>query len=328
MATVEAMASPVFSPAPKPREVNIPGLVEMRDRLAGITRAPGTVKGYAHDWSMFARWCREAGRDALPASSDTLALYATWMLAVNGRKVTTTSRHVSAILHHHRVAGCPVPINPWNIICAVRRERHERPQGRRALTPDEILSISRACAEDTNAGRRDRAIVLLGFASSLRRSSLARLELADLSFADRGLIISVHDEKNDRFGHGRLLGVWPGRKPITDPILALKDWLDRRGRLPGCLFTRISTSDRIQSHGLTGEAIHDAIKRSIDRAGIDSRPYGSHSLRAGAITAAAVGGATDHEIMSLSGHRTAAVMRGYIRPARMFAGRNPLSGAL
>jgi hypothetical protein len=51
-------------------------------------------------------------------------------------------------------------------------------------------------------------------------------------------------------------------------------------------------------------------------------------MRAGAVTTAAELGRSDQEIMDLSGHATPEVMRSYVRHARVFAGRNPLAGAL
>jgi integrase len=76
------------------------------------------------------------------------------------------------------------------------------------------------------------------------------------------------------------------------------------------------------------QAVSEAVKRAVERVGLDSANYGSHSLRAGAVTAAAELGRSDQEIMALSGHRSAAVMQAYVRSARVFAGRNPLAGVL
>jgi integrase len=319
-------------PRSKPElgKLNMARLALLRDDLQQPTRAPLTIKGYGHDWSLFCAWCDEAGCVALPATSDTVTLYVTWMLVEQCRRVTTAARHVSAIAHYHRVARRPDPISleVKAVLNSVKRRRKERPQGKAALTPEDLLRVATACDERTNAGARDRALLVIGFATSLRRSDLARLEVADVSFAEQGVIIFVREGKTDQFGRGRILGVWAGERPTTDPVTTMQAWLTRRGMWPGPLFPSVERFDRVQRKQITGESVNDIIKRAIARAGIDPAPYGAHSLRAGAITAAAIAGGSDQEIMGMSGHANPAVMRRYIRVARVFAGRNPLAGVL
>lgn len=301
-----------------------------RDDLKRPMRSVITIKGYRADWRMFARWCEEAGRAAMPATSDTLALYVTWMLMVRKRKVTTAERHTSAVAHFHREAGLPCPLSAdvKTVLQSVRRRRRERPQGKAALTPEDLLRLVMACDERTNAGARDRALLILGFATSLRRSDLVRLEIADVSFADQGLIVAVRHGKTDQFGRGRVLSVWAGEQPVTDPVRTIQAWLDRRGMWAGPLFPQVHRFDGVLRKSLTGDSVNNAVKRAIERAGIDPAPFGAHSLRAGAITAAAIAGGSDQEIMAMSGHTNPSVMQRYVRGTRMFAGRNPLAGVL
>lgn len=305
-------------------------LALLRDELQRPVRSAITLRGYANDWVLFNRWCAESGCSAMPASSDTVTLYLTWLMLDNGRKAGTGARHVSAIKHYHRLAGQRAPISDdvKDVLAAVKRQRRELPQGKAALTPEDLARVSEALPWVTNAGARDRAMLILGFATALRRSDLARLELADISFADQGLIVVVRQGKTDQIGRGRILSIWAGENHATDPVRVLQKWIECRGLWPGPLFTRVELYDRVKEKGLSGEAVHEAIKRAIDRAGMDSRPYGAHSLRAGAITAVAINGGSDQELLRLSGHKNAAIMRGYVRVARVFSGRNPLAGIL
>lgn len=310
--------------------LDIDELRSLRESLRDTpARARATLRGYAHDWRVFTKWCAMAGVCALPATSETIALYVTWMLVQMGRKVTTAARHVAGIVYYHRQAGHALPalVEVKNILDVVRRRRRERPCGKAALNPDELLSVASACDTSTNAGSRDRAIVVLGFATSLRRSELARLSLDDLRFADEGLIVTVGRSKTDQSGRGRIVGVWRGKRSITDPVEVLHHWIERRGDWRGPLFPRIK-ANRISNRPISGQAINGVVKRSIQRAGMNPASYGAHSLRAGAITAAAAGGRSDQEIMQMSGHANAHVMRSYIRITRVFAGRNPLEGVL
>jgi integrase len=188
--------------------------------------------------------------------------------------------------------------------------------------------VARRCEARTALGARDRAIVVLGFATSFRRAELCRLQLSDVSFERRGLAVLLRYSKRDQEGRGRVLGVWAGKRACTDPVRVLRDWLAFRGDWEGPLFCRVQTGDVVKRRPISGEALAESVKRAIASAGIDPARYGAHSLRAGAITASAGLGRSDQEIMGLSGHASAKVMRMYVRSARLFSGRNPLAGVL
>jgi integrase len=265
----------------------------------------------------------------LPASAETLELYVTWMFE-ESRKVSTVERHVSAIAHQHRAAAVVSPVGPGvrDVIRAVRRERKERPVGKVALAADDLVRVARCCDASTALGARDRAIVVLGYATSFRRSELAGLRLSDVTVAGRGLAVLLRHSKRDQEGRGRVLGVWAGRRACTDPVRVLNGWLAFRGDWEGPLFCRVQTGDVVQRRPISGEALAESVKRAIAAAGIDPGPYGTHSLRAGSITASAELGRSDQELMVLSGHASTRVLKGYVRSARLFSGRNPLAGLL
>lgn len=310
--------------------VNVSRLREMRDRLQIVNRSVATVRGYAADWKMFGSWCDRAGRCPLPASPDTLELYVTWLIAECGRKVSTGSRHIAAIRHRHRISGLTPPTTTGilPVMDSVRRERSERPVGKRALSVPELVQISKACNTATNTGARDRALIVLGFATSLRRSELVALQVADISFESVGIAVLVRRSKVDQEGRGRLIGVWSGQRAETDPVRVLKEWMKRRGTAPGPLFVRINAGDSLTTKPLSGEAVNKRLKRCMERAGLESKLFGAHSLRAGSLTASAKLGRSDQELMILSGHAGADMVKIYIRDARIFDGRNPLAGVL
>jgi integrase len=309
--------------------IDMQALRKKRSDLKEALRATQTVRGYAADWRVFSRWCEEAGRIPSPCDPETLSLYVTWQLST-GRRTATAKRHIAAVLDVHRRAGLTAPdaAEARSVIVGFRRERGERPQGKAALSPDDLARASRKCDTSTNLGLRDRALLILGFATSFRRSDLVRLNLSDIVFSEQGIIIVQRRSKTDQQGKGRIMGIWPGRRASTDPVRTLKAWIRKRGTWEGPLFCRVQTGDTIIRAGITGDAVNDLVKRAVARAGLDPARYGGHSLRAGAITASAELGRSDQEIMGLSGHASAKVMRSYVRSGRLFAGRNPLAGAL
>jgi site-specific recombinase XerD len=309
--------------------VDLSALRLRRDELLASVRAKRTVSAYASDWRQFDRWCRMAGRETLPASAETLQLYVTWMFE-EGSKVTTAERRVAAITHIHRGAGFASPVEPnlREIIRATRRERKETPIGKKALDPHDLVRIAHKCDSKTALGTRDRAILILGFATSFRRDELAHLQFSDVTFERHGLAVLLRYSKRDQEGNGRLLGVWSGKRDVTDPVRTLRAWLKWRGEWDGPLFCRIQTGDIVQRKAISGAAIHHAVQRMIAEVGIDPKRYGAHSLRAGSITAAAELGRSDQEIVGLSGHSNVQMIRTYVRSARLFSGRNPLAGVL
>jgi len=307
----------------------------LREKLARLdlsgTRAPLTLRGYESDWKLFDRWCQRAGKQSLPACEDTMRLYVVWLLEEKGRKTTTAERHIQAVAHRHRQGGLQSPIssNVRGTLLAIRRERKERPCGKKALDVDNLVRISEACDTLTNRGLRDRALIVLGFATSFRRSNLARLQLSDLTFHELGLAVHVRSSKTDQAGVGKTFGVWAGERASTDPVKAVRDWIDARGSWPGPLFTKVtSRGDHIAHSGISGETVNEIVQRALVRAGLDPTGYGAHSLRAGAITTSAAKGRSNHELKALSGHRSDKSVSVYIRDARLFTGRNPLAGAM
>ena len=83
-----------------------------------------------------------------------------------------------------------------------------------ALTPVELRKMCRKLlSEGTSVGVRDRALMVLGFATGLRRSELAALDLAGVELLPRHrLIVRVGRSKTDQAGNGRRIGVFAGRR--------------------------------------------------------------------------------------------------------------------
>lgn len=310
--------------------VDLSRLRALRLGLGEARRAAATVTGYSCDWRDFGAWCAEAGHTPLPALPETLDLYITSLLVKSGKRVSTAARRLAAVAHFHRQADLPVPdmSKAREAISLVRRDRREQPVGKAALHPSDLASVCRECDARTQSGARDRAIILLGFASSLRRSELAELQLSDISFEREGLALLVRHSKTDQDGRGRIIGVWEGRRSLTDPVRALKRWIAMRGDWEGPLFCRFRGDGQMTHESISGESVNEIVKRCAEAVGLDASRYGAHSLRAGAVTASAALGRSDQELMGLSGHRSAAMVRRYVRSERIFNGRNPLEGVL
>jgi integrase len=104
-----------------------------------------------------------------------------------------------------------------------------------------------------------------------------------------------------------------GKHEESCPVRALRAWLDAAGIESGPVFRAVDHQGRVSSTVLCPRSISKILKRAAKRAGLDPRNISGHSLRAGMATTAAIHGAEEREIARTTGHRTAAMVRRYIR---------------
>src|SRR5579872_3184082 len=288
---------------PLPLEDEIESLHRERTRYECAAQlARNTQVGYGYDWAMFTAFCVGLSRSPLPASTETVQLYLTFLLR-EGKKVSTAKRRTCAIAHYHRAAGfvSPVTREVYQLLDGAQRLRAEKPRQMRPLAVAELRDISRRLATiRTDAGIRNRALLVVGFASALRRSNLAALTLSDVTFCDQGVLLSVSREKQDQRGRGRLIAVPAGQDRNTDPVRLLRLWRGRRGVQPGPLFLRGDHKHRGEQ--MDGECVIRIVKKSVALIGLEPAHYGAHSLRAGFITAAGEANVGHLLIAAHSGH--------------------------
>lgn len=298
-------------------------------RIRQADKALNTRKAYASGWKSFVAWCAAAERSWLPAAPATVQDYATWCIG-RGHRLNTVFIRMSAITHYHRDAGLDTPCDQSVKLYLVnaRRELKEEPAGKAALSCELLRKIAPRFPE-TTAGVRNRAMILLGFASGWRRSEIVALRFSDVQFVSEGLAVWQRSSKTDQAGKGRLVGIERGKHAATCPVRALEAWLKLRGEWEGPLFVKISSQGDVTRSALAAraEVLHNALQDVLDAAGEDWRRYGAHSLRAGMITEAAKHGASEISIMLRTGHRSSATLRRYIRPAGIFD-FNPLKDVL
>jgi site-specific recombinase XerD len=141
---------------------------------------------YATDWRDFAAWCASRGATALPAHVGIVAAYLS-SLADSGRKASTIGRRAAAIGYRHKMAGYEPPTTQEGVravLRGIRRTIGAAREGKAPATADVLKQMPALCP-DTLAGKRDRALLVLGFAGAFRRSELVALQVADLTESPR-----------------------------------------------------------------------------------------------------------------------------------------------
>ena len=284
------------------------------------SKADSTVRAYRSDVRVFEAWCARYGFRSMPAAPETVAAFIV-SEAEEGRAASTLGRRMAAIRYGHKLAKAPDPTDDEGVHAAMkgaRRKLKVAPKQKAAATAD-ILAALLMRTPDTLTGKRDRALLGLGFAGAFRRSELVALDVADLVESPEGLRVRIRKGKTDQEGRGAEIAIPHGR--FIRPVALVREWLDAAGIVEGPVFRPISRSGNVrQGTGvrLTTQAVADIMKRYCAAAGLDASTFGAHSLRAGFITSAAERGADLTRIMDQSRHRDPRTVVGYIRRANAF----------
>lgn len=298
---------------------SLEALLLEREKYYRALLSPVSQRGYKYDWRVWVRWCEARGITPFPTTAESVSLYVVDLLA-GDRKTATVARLVAGIKHRHRSQSQSVE---WDrvdqLLRGARRMRQEGLDQSAPLLIEDLRQISIALGK-TNAPRdiRNRAILVAGFASGLRASSLVALQFGDVEMEKRGAVLHVRREKTNQEGkERRLIGLPLGKHAETCSVSCLRAWMKWRGSFPGPLFTHCRDSGAI-NRGLCPEHICEIVQGALRRIGRDFRGYGSHSLRSGLITAAAE---RDIEVLRISGHtghKSLNVLRRYFRRRDVF----------
>ncbi|HEX9952788.1 MAG TPA: site-specific integrase [Rubricoccaceae bacterium] len=331
---------------------------EAARRFAQAARSDATLRAYRSDWSDFETWCISRALPPMPASAETVSLYIASRAEAGpaddrGRpttplKVATLRRRLAAISQAHKLAGVESPAlrsrEPLHSVWGgVLRALGTAPRKVAPALAADVVAMAQVCdgavqsamAGDNDAppgmalrARRDKALLLLGFAAALRRSELAAVRAEHVSYTPEGLRLLIPRSKSDQQGAGQVVGVAYGDRAATCPVRAVRSYLGAAGTalaeqgrpspLSGPVFRVVDRWGRLGSRALTGRSVADVVKRYALLAGLDPKLYAGHSLRAGFATTAARAGKPDRAIQKQTRHKSAAMLAEYVREGRLF----------
>ncbi|MCJ2093150.1 tyrosine-type recombinase/integrase [Methylobacterium sp. J-072] len=301
------------------------------------SKADSTVRAYRSDVQVFQAWCDRFGFRSLPASPEAVSGFLAHE-AEAGRSASTIGRRLAAIRYGHKLAKAADPTDDEDVratMKGIRRRVGTAPTQKAAATVDILQMLLARTSPDTLTGKRDRALLALGFAGAFRRSELVALDVEDLREDPEGLRVTVRRSKVDQEGRGFEKAIPTGR--YVQPVRLVREWLDAARITSGPVFRPISRSGRVRNYPhlegrpqgeeyssprLTDRSVANILKAYCTDAGLDASTFGAHSLRAGYITTAAERGADLARIMDQSGHRDAQTVVGYIRRANAFKGHS------
>ena len=253
-----------------------------------------TLKLYAGDWARFTLWCREQGRLALPASSDTLAVY---LLAVApGLSRGAIGRRRAAINTMHRQAGFPTPLLDSDSHKEIRTAAKPRQAALRPRpTAARLVQMASRSPRDL-AGLRDRALLLLAAATlgakqsrpategqpsdetANGRQSVARLFLLALDaehvrFTASGVTLAVR-ARTDEAMPTRIVTLTRQASAAVCPVRALEEWLGRSDTAFGPVFRKVNRWGNVEHGRLAPDAWHRILARRSGTAPARTREKG------------------------------------------------------
>lgn len=293
------------------------------------SRATATRAAYASDWRQFTAWIESHGLDPLPADPRMVALWISHMARSLQRKPGSIRRMLTAIGTIHRSAGHPNPCDQEIVreeMRGIANTLGVRPKRAAPLLIPHLEALVASMGSGLRAAR-DRAILLVGWSGALRRSEIAALQAEDLTFLDKGVSVLIRRSKTDQQGKGEHVALFYAVRTALCPVRALQDWMREAQLTEGPLFVRLSGhrhTPQLIADPLSPEMIRYVVQTWTARAGVQPEQIGAvfsaHSLRAGFITEAARNGRAEWTIAKQSRHKSADVLRSYIRVADTFEG--------
>jgi integrase len=291
-------------------------------QIARDATAPATMRAYKADWIHFSQWCSAKGFAPVPAAPEIVGAYLASL--AESHSPATIRRRLSALAKMHRYNDLP-----WNSAHGAIQgplqgllRRHGRPPQKAAALTLALLRKLLATCDGSARGRRDRALLLFGFAGALRRSELVALNVEDVRMDADGLRLRIRRSKTDATGHGTEIGLPRGHFENTCPLRAFEAWQAVAQRSAGPLFRKISTRGNIGGAALHPDAVRRILSHRLAMAGLTAADTGAgfgrlsaHALRVGFITEAYAKGVRDEDIMAHTRHRDLRTMRGYVRRA-------------
>ena len=286
--------------------------------FAGRATAAATLRAYKADWTHFSQWCATHGFVPVPAAPATIGAYLASLAASHAP--SSIRRRLSALGKMHRFNDLPWNPGHRDIQGPLQGllRSHDRPaRPAAALSLAQLRQLLATC-DQSKRGRRDRALLLFGFAGALRRSELTFLRVEDVAVVAGGLRLRIRRGKTDQAGQGAEIGLPRGKFLDTCPVRAFEAWQAVAKRKAGPLFRKISTGDRIGADRAASRCRPKILARRIGMAGLSIDGFerlSPHALRSGFITEAYNKGVRDEDIMRHTRHRDLRTMRGYVRRA-------------
>jgi integrase len=204
--------------------------------------------------------------------------------------------------------------------------RPRKRKSAKAVTRDVLAKMLAACASGSLRDLRDRAILMVAFASGgRRRSEIAGLRVEQLTVeppieVPEGPPLpsrAIHLGRTKTSGADQDEVVYLTGRPVEAPDA----WLAAAKIKRGSVFRKIDRWGNISERALEPAAINAIVKQRAEMAGLEPADFSAHGLRSGYLTEAANRGIPLPEAMEQSRHRSVQQASSYYNSATRRSGR-------
>ena len=187
--------------------------------------------------------------------------------------------------------------------------RPRKRKSARAVTGDVLSKLIATCRTNSLRDIRDRAILMVAFASGgRRRSEMAGLRKEQLTLEEPIRVdgtpplpsLSIHLGRTKTSGAENDEIVYLTGRPVD----ALNAWLGEAKIESGSIFRAIDRWGNVSRRPIDPKAINEIVKQRAEMAGLDPRDFSAHGLRSGYLTEAANRGIPLQEAMQQSQHKS------------------------
>ncbi len=278
-------------------ESRYPGAERIRANRSA-SKADETKRAFEKNWTAFARWCAQVGTVSLPASAETVEAYLIYLaddhpvenrqgvFIRRGLRPASVLQALWAINVRHSLASQPEPGHSPIVrtaIAGIRRRKAHRQKQQAPLTIEHISAIP--FGSDLKS-RRDKALLLVGFAGCFRRSELVALNVEDFEQSPYGLRVYLAQSKTDSEANGAWIDILRATVATSScPVAALQQWLSAAKIESGPVFRRLTRGAAPKiGERLSAVSVDATVKWAAAQLGLPAAQYGGHSLRAGKAT--------------------------------------------
>jgi len=274
--------------------------------------ADSTKRMYRIGWDHFASFCEKEARQALPAAVETVVLF----LTKSSLGVPMLAHCVAGIAYRHRLAGFDPPptaaVEVKVVWKGIRRRRLRTRNAKAPITLTELPGLLAKVNRREPRGKRDAAVLLLGFWSAMRREEIAAIRVEHLREDADGLSIFIPKSKTDQEHEGAWVGLArQDETPDLCPVRAVVTLREDLDITAGPLFRGFLPTGDVRAKSMHPQEVARIVKRACVAAGLDPARFAGHSLRRGHVTEAYRQEVPEAQIQAQTRHATADMLRRY-----------------
>ena len=292
------------------------GVAAMENNLVS-SLAASTGGQYSYWWGKFETFCSLNKREAMPFSSETVAVFLSHM-AEKTAGVGGVDSARAALHYYFSLAqpgkSCPTDSSEVKLVLKGIKKRFQQPVTKK--TPLECEDFIKVLSAATKGGDfikvklcqlRLAAQVTVLYCAFSRYEESAALRMSQVKRENGDLVILFAKGKTYQVGESRMSVIGGQPQLAINPVVVVQRYMDRLREEAGqsedgllfpafrCTTSGYSVLDKPASY----DCVRQQFKEVLVEAGVTADPasFGLHSMRRGAVTGAVNRGVSDHIVM-------------------------------